>query len=154
MRNLNLLLILFLIPFFSMAQTNFRPAYAIKNNGDTLKGYIDYREWRETPLNIDFKQNLTDKQVPSLSPDDIKSFHSQGRVSYVKYIGPLSTDKNTYPDLLHKLDTTTITKTVFLKVVIAGEKVSLLSNTDEIKTRLFVQESGSAPQELKYHQYY
>src|SRR3978361_210646 len=115
-----------ILPSIVLAQTNYRAAYAVKNNGDTLKGYMNYRGWRETPKSIDFKQTPASKEIIELNPKDIKYISFHGFDSYISYTGPLSTDKNSYPNLLNRLDTTMTNDVVFLKIVIPGEKVALL----------------------------
>jgi len=40
-----LLLIFILLPFISTAQTNYKPGYVVTLTGDTLHGFIDYKEW-------------------------------------------------------------------------------------------------------------
>jgi hypothetical protein len=147
-------LLTIILPSIALSQSNYRAAYAVKNNGDTLRGYMNYREWRETPKSIDFKREQGSKEIIELNPKDVKYISFKGLDSYVSYTGPLSIDKNSYPNLLNRLDTSVTNDVVFLKVIIPGEKVALFINADEIKSRLFIKEAGALPQELKYHQYY
>src|ERR1041384_6957193 len=37
--------LLFTIHISIFAQSNYRPGYVVQSNGDTLKGFINYREW-------------------------------------------------------------------------------------------------------------
>ena len=74
MKNIFIILLL-LFPILTFCQTNFYKGYVIKNNGDTLKGYIDYREWVYSPKKITFKNNNV---VDSFTPDDIKGFEIKG----------------------------------------------------------------------------
>ncbi|MDB5026006.1 MAG: hypothetical protein JWP78_3761 [Mucilaginibacter sp.] len=39
------LLTVVLLPALSYAQSNYKPGYVITLKGDTLPGFIDYREW-------------------------------------------------------------------------------------------------------------
>lgn len=65
-------LLLFIgVPTF--AQKNYQPAIVIKNNGDTLEGYIDYREWYVNPNQIQFKTK-DKKNVEKYRPQDIQAF--------------------------------------------------------------------------------
>jgi hypothetical protein len=57
------ILLLVALPTAIFAQTNFHQGYVVKTNGDTVKGYIDYREWGQNPLSIDFRTNKDDKQT-------------------------------------------------------------------------------------------
>ena len=57
----------------TFAQKNYQPAIVIKNNGDTLEGYIDYREWYVNPNQIQFKTK-DKKNVEKYRPQDIQAF--------------------------------------------------------------------------------
>ena len=56
----------------SFCQKNFLPGYVIQN-GDTLKGFIDYRNWRVNPDAISFRRDLnSDERV--FAPLEIDGF--------------------------------------------------------------------------------
>ncbi len=38
-------------------QQNFLPGYIVSNNEDTIKGWIDYKDWEKNPDAIKFKQD-------------------------------------------------------------------------------------------------
>jgi hypothetical protein len=63
-----LLLFFFLLPFFSLAQTNYKPGYVVTLKGDTLRGFIDYKEWIKNPKYISFKNTPGNREVESFSP--------------------------------------------------------------------------------------
>src|ERR1700749_556112 len=153
MRSLYILLLVAL-PTLVFAQTNFHPGYVVKTNGDTVKGYIDYREWGQNPLSIDFRTNKDDKQTQQFTPESIKGFQVTGMDTYISYSGPISNDRNHFPDLPGKLDTSKVQASVFLKQLAAGNYISLYNHIDENKTRYFIAEANTAPVELKYYQYY
>ncbi len=145
--------LLITLPAIIFAQTNYHEGFVIKNNGDTLKGYIDYREWAYTPTSIDFKAgNGTD--IIKFDPAAIKSFQINGFENYVSYIGLASANKNIFPDLPTRLDTTTKQMAIFLKQLIAGNNVTLYYNNEQIKKRFFIAETNQPPVELKYYEYY
>jgi len=148
------LLFLFVVPVFAFAQSNYKPGYVVKNSGDTVKGYINYREWDQSPQKIEFKNQLQSKEVINFTPGETKSFTIDGLENYISYIGPISMDKSSFPDLPSELDTTKMVDTVYLRVIATGPNVSLFINRDKIKTRFFYKEDGSPLQELVYHQYY
>ena len=50
-----LLLSLFLLPFFSVAQSNYKPGYVVTSKGDTIHGFIDLQAWDSNPTAISFK---------------------------------------------------------------------------------------------------
>jgi hypothetical protein len=102
------------------AQENFVPGYIVQQNGDTLQGLIDYRNWEKSPDRITFKVSTgAVKQV--LTPIGIKGF----MVDVAKYSGavvqtevtPISTNELTNnPALQFETDTT------FLEVLVQGPK--------------------------------
>ncbi len=147
-------IILSILPIALFAQSNFHSGYVLKNNGDTLKGYIDYREWQRSPRKIDFKTDLNDKSVSQFTPASIKAFQISGMVTYVGYIGIISTDKTEFPNLPLGLDTSKRLDTTFLKLLTTGKYLTLYSQEDNIKTRYFIAETNKMPIELKYYQYY
>lgn len=137
-----------------MAQSNYHAGYVLKNNGDTLKGYINYREWTQSPKSIDFKINKSDKKEIEFTPQVIKGFQITGMETYISYAGTINTNKNAFPDLPSGLDTSVTQDTIFLKQVTTGRYLTLYYNSDELKTRLFIAEANAIPVELKYYVYY
>ena len=153
---MKLLRIALLIAFPSLifAQTNYHQGYVLKNNGDTLKGYIDYREWTYSPLSIDFKVNKTDKAPQQFTPKAIKGFEITDMETYASYIGVISTNKNIFPNLPVGLDTGKIQAAVFLKQLTTGNHLTLFFNNEINKNRFFIAENGKPPVELIYYEYY
>ena len=139
---------------FVFAQTNYRQGYIVKSSGDTLKGYIDYKEWDNTPISINFKQSIAVSKPSSYTPETISSFGLTAVNKYVTYKGPLSTDKNIYPDIAIGLDTGKQYGVVFMHAVYENAIVELYAQQDGLKKRIFIAENGSAPVELIYYQYY
>ena len=155
MKTLNIAVILLIIsPFIALSQSNYKPGYVIKNSGDTLKGYINYKEWNESPKTIEFKQVTTDARSVSYNAPDIKSFRVNGLDSYISYVGPVTTGKtHTIEGLPNFLDTAVRQDEVFLRVISSGPNVKLLYNIDREKYRYFILETNSTPYELKFYQY-
>ncbi|MDO3627094.1 outer membrane protein [Mucilaginibacter sp. BT774] len=151
---LNLTALFLIVPFALFAQSNYHPGYILKNNRDTLKGFINYREWRQNPKSIDFKVNKTEKQVLQFNPQSIKEFQITGLETYVAYTGEISTNQTNFSNLPEKLDTTLKSDTIFLQRLATGSHMTLYKYTDEIKTRFFVAETNGSPEELKYYEYY
>lgn len=141
-------------PSILFAQTNYQKGYVLKTTGDTVKGYINYREWLQSPMSIDFKINKEDKQVMHFTPQNIKAFEITGMENYVSYTGLISMDKTLLPDLPASLDTTRKQNSIFLKEIATGSHITLFYQNDKIKARFFIAEKGDNPVELKYYQYY
>ncbi|WP_426669647.1 hypothetical protein ACPPVU_00090 [Mucilaginibacter sp. McL0603] len=153
MRSLYILLLVAL-PTVVFAQTNFHQGYVVKTNGDTVKGYIDYREWSESPISVDFKATKDDQQTQQFDPTTARGFGVNGMETYITYTGLISNDLNHFPNLAPKLDTSKIQASIFLRLVTAGSHLSLYSQADGRKFRYFVTEANGTPVELKYTQYY
>lgn len=148
-------LILFIVfPSILFAQTNYHTGYILKANGDTLKGYINYQEWTQSPRSIDFKVNKDDKQKLEFNPVTIKGFQINGMETYVAFTGMISMNRTSLSDISEKLDTVKKLDTIFLKQVATGKYLTLYAQSDEVKTRFFISESNTIPIELKNYEYY
>jgi hypothetical protein len=150
----HLITLLFLIPILAIAQSNYKPGYVINLNGDTTRGYINYREWGQNPKNIDFKAD-PDAKAQRMGLADINGFAITGFEVYQKYIVKASMD---IAELQHAsttgADTTTKTDTVFLRVLQAGKTITLYAYNDDIKSRFYYSnKQSSIPQELIYKVY-
>lgn len=80
MKKLTLLLVL--TSFVVSAQKNFQKGYLINTRKDTIKGLIDYQEWKKSPLSINFKENNLPTEK-TIVPQDIISFTIEGVETYV-----------------------------------------------------------------------
>jgi hypothetical protein len=45
--------------FTVQAQKNFEDAYIVFNNGDTIHGFIDNKDWEQSPKTVTFKKTPT-----------------------------------------------------------------------------------------------
>ncbi|MEN0052251.1 MAG: outer membrane beta-barrel protein [Mucilaginibacter sp.] len=150
-----LLLAATLFPFVLKAQSNYKPGYAVTVKGDTLRGFIDLREWQTDPRNINFKTSASASEIQILGPSAITFFNVSDLVSYERYIGKLSTDRTNTSVMINGRDTSTITDSLFLRVLQKGSKVTLYEYNDKIKTHFFVADNAdNKPAELIYRIYY
>lgn len=147
------LLIIF-FPAIIFAQSNYQPGYILQNNGDTLKGYINYREWDQNPKVIDFKNAPGDEQATQFTPLNVKGFGVNGLETYITYKGLLSMNRTNFSSLPEHMDTTRKMASVFLKQLVTGKYFTLYSSYDDVKTRFLIAEKGSTPLELKYYEYF
>src|ERR1700743_1737242 len=149
------LLVACLLPLFSFGQSNYKPGYVVTLKGDTLHGFIDYREWNSNPTLINFKTAVTDAKARKLTPVEIKFFNINGLEAYQLYTGPISMDATDAGHINNGRDTSFRTATVFFKVLQKGANLALYFYTDKLKLRLYVGESpGYTPVELGYRIYY
>jgi len=144
-------LLLSILPFFSFAQSHYRPGSVVNLKGDTLKGYIDYRGWDSNPTSVDFKSALTDRDKQVFSVHNATYFRVTGLGTYRKYFVSISTDETDINRLGESRDTSFKMDTVFLKVLQQGKNVALYQYTDERKTRFYIAEAPAfVPVELTY----
>ena len=136
-------------PFLSNAQTNYKPGYVVTLKGDTLKGYIDYREWDITPEIVNFKISLDSPDSHKYTVDDIGYFEITHLESFVTYNGPVSTNDTDPNHIGIGRDTSYKNVTVFLKILQKGNNAVLYSYSDKIKARFFIGERPDyKPREL------
>ncbi|MDB4905050.1 MAG: hypothetical protein JWQ63_4331 [Mucilaginibacter sp.] len=149
-----LLLTLFLLPLFSLAQSNYKPGYLITLKGDTLRGFIDYQEWDSNPTAISFKTAISDRKPQSFTISNISFFNVAELATYQKYICPVSMDETNTARLSSGRDTSYKIDTVFLKILQKGKNVALYSYSDGFKTRFYISEAPDyVPTELIYRIY-
>jgi len=144
-----LLLIFILLPFISTAQTNYKPGYVVTLTGDTLHGFIDYKEWENSPAKINFKANLQSNEAKNFSPGNSAAFGINGFEYYEQYKLSVSLSRVDPERMSTGVDTSTTTATVFLKVVVKGKNVNLYEYNDDIKLRFYIKDRSSGkPDEL------
>jgi len=145
--------ILLLSPAFCSAQKNFRDGYVVTLKGDTLKGVIDYREWDNNPTEIHFKSNSTTDNLQTFNLDNAKAFGIYNQEFYQRTNILVSVNSINIDDAVFNKDTAKLSSTVFLKVLIKGNKVNLYAYADKIKTRYYYAEKGKKPVEFEYSIY-
>ena len=151
---IKIFLLITALPLLTVAQSNYKPGYVVKLNGDTLRGLIDYRGWDSNPDVIKFKQAQT-STVERLTVNEINFFSLDKIGSYKKYTGTISMDNANPDNVQENRDTSFKIASVFLKVLQKGKNVALYSYSDNIKTRLFIGEQPDyQPAELVYRLYY
>jgi len=150
-----LFLILFFLPLFSIAQSNYQPGYVVTLKDDTLQGFIDYREWEKNPENINFKSSQNAIEAERFTRKNALGFAITGLEYYERYTLSISQDSFDLNKLTSKPDTSTLIDTVFLRISTRGKHLTLYSFTDDIKPRFYLLEAGETqPQELIYHAFY
>lgn len=151
----NTLLAAILLPALSYAQSNYKPGYVVNLKGDTLKGFINYREWNSNPETIDFKTAANDRDSKKITSADISYFNVTGLEAYVRYSGPISMDATDRDHISTFRDTSFREATVFFKVLQKGNNLALYSYGDNLKQRFYIGEAPDyMPKELVYRLYY
>lgn len=116
-----LIVILFFVQFVSVyAQKSFEPGYVIDTRKDTLRGFIDYKNWSKNPEKILFKA-LEENPPVTYGLSEIDGFYVHGE-TYVKAeverdAGPARDEDLTYSPIAQISKTT-----AFLLVQFSGAK--------------------------------
>ncbi len=104
----------------TFCQENYLLGYIITLKGDTLHGYIDYRNWERNPDKIFFKEKLSDEKT-NYTPIEIKEF---GVLDEIYESAIIETEIS--PDNTKDLETSKELKvtidTTFLQSIIRGSK--------------------------------
>jgi len=104
----------------SFAQKNLQPGIIITSSKDTLRGFIDYRNWGKNPDQIDFYRSQNDMATVYL-PIEIQRFSVSGETYKTAIVtideSPFRTD-----NLKEEVKFDYVTDTVFLLNLVDGEK--------------------------------
>jgi len=134
----------------TIAQENYLPGYILNTHSDTLRGFIDYRNWERNPDFITFKKGTEDKEQYFVV-SDINEFAVADEI-YVRAI----VDKIGYQNFSgidqYSSQIKLVTDTVFLQTLVKGEK-SLYYLKDKDGVEQFYIHVDTAFQLLKYKQY-
>ncbi|MDR3693471.1 hypothetical protein [Mucilaginibacter sp.] len=156
MKHLNkLFAIVIFLPFFSVAQSNYQPGYVVTTAGDTVRGFIDYKDWDSNPEAISFKSTPGDPAKKNFTLNDITFFNITGFAGYKRYTCSISTDITNTNNLVDGRDTSFKVATVFLQVLQQGKNLTLYAYTNAQKTRFYIGETPAySPVELIFRRYF
>src|ERR1700749_2525910 len=112
-----LLTVLLLIAINASAQTIYQAGYIVKNNNDTVKGFITYGKLDYTIQTVKFKTSLQGSQEQLFTPAELKSFFIAPYDFYLSYSGLVSHNKNHFPDIDSEKDSTKVAASLFLRQV-------------------------------------
>ena len=125
----------------SRGQENFIPGYLVRLNGDTLRGFVDYRNWSANPDKIFFREKPGDV-TSAYSPLVIRGF----RVLDEEYAGAIveteisSANINNFSrdrELQIKTDTT------FLQTMVKGVKSLYYYRNSSGKEQFYIRQESS-----------
>jgi hypothetical protein len=103
-----------------VGQVNFQPGYVVSLQGDTLKGYIDYRNWERNPKLISFSETPEGSRQ-EFHALGIRSFFVSGDL-YEGAIVKVETSSTITDGLTYKFEPELRTDTVFVRTLVRGEK--------------------------------
>ena len=130
------LLFMFFITFeTAFSQVNWQPAYIVNLQGDTLNGFIDYWNWKRSPVTISFK-NSNDKII-QYKPSDIKSFKVNDE-NYLSAVIEVETSPLVTKDLNQVSDVSLRIDTGFIQVLVRGNKSLYRYTTINDKEQFYI----------------
>jgi hypothetical protein len=119
--------------------------------GDTIHGYIDYRQWDVNPFEINFRTDSLAEQV-KYTPLEIKAFV----VSEDHYWGGIfEIDKSPYvtQELTTENEAIPDTDTVFLTILVDGNLSLYYLKDSDVKEHFFIRKNDGEFTELIYRRY-
>lgn len=149
MHKLTLVTLFFAISFYANSQSGFTPAIIVGNNGDSLTGEINDRDWRKTPFEIEFKSSSGELKIVNAS--SIKSFYIiKKNERYESYTVDVDMNPKDYNQVMAARISNPLSakKTIFLLQLLRHDLLSLYSYIDNNKSHFYYSVSGSNPAEL------
>lgn len=136
---------------FKSATANYKDAIVILQQGDTLRGQIDYRQWQQNPSSFKLKQQ-GGEQI--FTPRDIEAFMVEGDIYKSQKV-----DLDVSPTDIRRLNETAVPTvvrdtTLFLLQLVGGEVDLYYFKDAADKDHFFFQEEGGVAKELGYYRYY
>ncbi len=124
------LVLLASISFHARAQSVREKALIVNNAGDTLHGWIAYKNWRTNPVRFDFFPDSVSKNSITYQVADIRFFDITGHDQYIRAIISKDNRPVELPDLLPPSQQLLSTDTVWLRRLLYDGKVELYLFTD------------------------
>ena len=132
------------------AQQNFQAGYIVSSQGDSIHGYIDYRNWEMNPKAVEFKKDLN-SSIVKYFPLDIQSFGVLDEI-YQSAIVQTEVSPVHINDLDNKSELIFETDTTFLQTLLRGS-YSLFYYKNRIGKDQFYVKKGGGYDLLIYKRY-
>ena len=137
------------IAMSAFGQNNNNKGYVVENNGDTLRGWINYKNWEKNPKQILFKKDSLAENVVKFSSADISYFEITGLDKYVRAIVEKDIRPVDQHQLLQGTENMTVADTVFLRQIVSGSIIDLYELIDS-KPHYFIKAAAGPFKELSY----
>jgi len=147
---LSLLLLSFLFVSFVYSQKNFQPGYLVTAANDTVRGFIDYRNWEKNPLKIEFCRSVSETPATYV-PFQLKMF-TVGNEVYETAIVTMDDSPFKTENLTEGAALNYVTDTVFLLNLVEGSKSLLYFMDSKSKEHFFIR-NGQRVDLLFYKRY-
>lgn len=149
MKNCLFIIVFYSISSFAKAQSNFIKGIIINNNGDSILGTIDYRNWKNNPETIDFINASYEKKT--YDPSSISGFHIPSvSETYTSFLVDINMEPGDPDDAINtRFDNIKpVKKKVFLLQIVKHISLSLYLYSDARKEHLFYVKQSNEPVEL------
>ena len=123
----------------AFSQENFVPGYVIKNDADTLFGFVDYRNWDKNPNEITFKTQLEGNAI-SFRTTDITEFKA-GEEIYVSAIVDTEISSTQLDKLTKDFQTKIRVDTTFLQTLFDGKKSLYYYKNAEGRVNFYIRQN-------------
>ncbi|HRX12056.1 MAG TPA: hypothetical protein P5210_10430, partial [Draconibacterium sp.] len=111
-------IVIFVFAFNNIyGRSEYLPGYIIKLPCDTIQGFIDYRNWSETPTKIFFKQQIESDIINEYTCADLNGFKVADEI-YVRAVVKIDDSKLNADNLDFNNELLFITDTVFLETMV------------------------------------
>ncbi|MFN8255601.1 MAG: hypothetical protein U0W24_07930 [Bacteroidales bacterium] len=126
---------------FAQNKTSFLPGYLIHLNGDTIKGFIEFKDWPKNPETITFKSQSGEKTI-AYKPCDIKEFGVNNE-KYQSHAVTIDNDPFRDDELPFSDKANYLTDTVFLQVLVEGPKSLYYLKDQNLKEHFFIYQDST-----------
>jgi hypothetical protein len=132
----------------AFSQNDYMPGHIVNLSGDTLRGQIHNGKGQQNPLSIKFKKD-TDPEI-IYYPKNIKAF-KVSEDSYISAVVDVDTSPIKISELTSSPNPIYLKDTVFLKVLVRGDKNLFFHQGKEGKTQFYI--GDETIRALDYKQY-
>lgn len=147
--SITITLLSFCVANITLAQQLNKPGFVVLNNGDTLSGRINYKNWKKNPNQIIFQNDSLSNHLTKYSVAELTSFEITGLDKYIRAVVEKDTRPVNLNNLLEGSENIFITDTVFLRQIVGGSKIDLYELVDS-KYHFFIKDSTELIKELIY----
>jgi len=129
-------------------QKNFLPGYVLNKDKDTIKGFVDYRNWDKNPYKIIFKEASSGPEK-SYGVNDIEGFEVYGSDIYKRAVVLLDMSAVDMDRVYQRAEIEDKTDTIFLRFLTQGRNLRVYEFVDH-KYHFFMQKEDGPIEELIY----
>ena len=145
-----LLYVALFTPVLVSAQRNYVPAVITTLKNDSLRGFVDYRNWNISPSEIRFKESLSDDKEQHFGPGEINGFRiAEPDEAYISRQMIMDVTSQELRDLNEFTVRVTQDTLIFLRLVKAGS-YNLYAYTDRSTRNHYIYEKGGVIKELEF----